>query len=445
MPQTLAVRELSDEGFAAFLASRDEPAWLLEQRKRAWAVFQSLGLPEKTLEQWRRTDLRTFRFERFGLPVGEAPSPAAAGSQTGLLTAGVELGGQLASIDSLPVSGVPLHEDLARQGVLFGSLGSIARQHPELVERVFQKNQLDPATDKFAALNAAAFSGGMLLYVPEGVIIEQPLHALSQLTPGGVDLSRTIIVLEAGAEATVMAETAGPEGKDPGLHCGSITLHLGRNSRLRYVTLQNWGPGVWHFAHHRAFVDAGAQLQWTVGALGGKLAKVNQEVVLEGQGAFAQVNGVMFTQGRQHLAYHTLQHHRAENCTSDLLYKGALQDRSHLVWRGMIQVDPAAQKTNGYQRNDNLMLSDQARTDSIPGLEIQADDVICTHGATTGRVDDETVFYAQTRGIGRQEATRMIVAGFFQQVFDRITIDNVREALTEAIGQRVQALGIQRD
>jgi Fe-S cluster assembly protein SufD len=161
-------------------------------------------------------------------------------------------------------------------------------------------------------------------------------------------------------------------------------------------------------------------------------------VVLAEPGANAQVDGVMFAEGSQHLSYHTLQHHAAGGCTSDLLYKGALQDRARIVWRGMIRVDPDAQKTDGYQRNDNLMLSDEARVDSIPGLEIMADDVKCSHGATTGRVDDEMIFYAASRGFTRKEATRLIVAGFFQQVFDRITIEQVRTALAQTIARRVQ-------
>ena len=150
------------------------------------------------------------------------------------------------------------------------------------------------------------------------------------------------------------------------------------------------------------------------------------------------MNGVLFTEGRQHLSYHTLQHHVAPHCRSDFLYKCALQDRSHTVWRGMIKVDPQAQKTDGYQRNDNLLLSQQARADAIPGLEIEADDVRCTHGATTGRVDDELVFYARTRGFTRREAIRLVVTGFFQQVFDRITIESVRNALAAAIARRVR-------
>ena len=207
---------------------------------------------------------------------------------------------------------------------------------------------------------------------------------------------------------------------------------------MRFVNLQNWGDKVWHFAHQKALVDKDASLQWTTAAIGSRLAKVNQTVALTGEGANCQVNGVMFTEGKQHLAYHTLQHHEAAHCRSDFLYKSALQDNSRTVWRGMIKVDKDAQKTDGYQRNDNLLLSANARADSIPGLEIEADDVRCTHGSTSGRVNDELVFYAQNRGFTRREAVRMIVTGFFQQVFDRITIESVRDALGLAIARRVR-------
>jgi Fe-S cluster assembly protein SufD len=165
---------------------------------------------------------------------------------------------------------------------------------------------------------------------------------------------------------------------------------------------------------------------------------VNQHVVLAGEGANSQVNGVMFTENRQHQSLHTLQHHQAPGATSDFLYKAALQDTSRTVWRGMIKVDKGAQKTDGYQRNDNLLLSGKARADSIPGLEIEADDVRCTHGSTTGRVDEELVFYACSRGFTRVEAIQMIVTGFFQQVFDRVPIESVREALGRAIARRVR-------
>ncbi len=329
-------------------------------------------------------------------------------------------------------------DNWAKRGVLFGSLDELVRTHGELIRaRLFQA--VDPGYDKFAALHAATWSGGTLLYVPRGVTIDEPLHVLSVMSPGASDLGHTLVVLDEGAEATLLAETASLGAADAGgLHCGAVELVVGPGARLRYVNLQNWAAGVWHFAHHKGLVDRDAALQWTIAALGSRLAKVNQHVALVGAGADAQVNGVMFTEGKQHLSYHTLQHHQAPACRSDLLYKAALQDVSRTVWRGMIRVDQGAQKTDGYQRNDNLMLSDHARCDSIPGLEILADDVRCTHGSTTGRVDDEQIFYARCRGLTRKEAVRMVVAGFFQQVFDRITIASVREALGEAIGRRIR-------
>ena len=204
-------------------------------------------------------------------------------------------------------------------------------ERADLLRPYFEKKTIDPSKDRFAALHAAAWSGGTVLYVPRGVTIEKPLHILNGLTGGGVDLGKTLVILEEGAEATLLSETAGGDG-DPGLHCGAIEIFVGRGARLRYVNLQNWGTGVWHFAHQQGLIDRDGRLQWTIGALGSRLAQVNQHVALVGSGAEAQVNGVMFTEGKQQLTYNTLQHHQADHCRSDLLYKGALQDRSR--WYG---------------------------------------------------------------------------------------------------------------
>jgi Fe-S cluster assembly protein SufD len=217
-----------------------------------------------------------------------------------------------------------------------------------------------------------------------------------------------------------------------------VEIIAGRDSRLRFVNIQNWDENTWHFSRERALVGPDAAVQWTVGGLGSRLAKVNQEVALTGEGARAQVNGVMFTTGKQHLAYFTRQDHAAPHTTSDLLYKGGLKDRSRVVWKGMIRVEKDAQRTDAYQKNDNLVLSDTARADSIPGLEIEANDVRCTHGATAGRVDEDMIFYAQARGVSRDEAVRLIVEGFFANVYDRITLEPVRETLREAVAAKLQ-------
>lgn len=427
----------SQEVFDAFLAERDEPGWLTDRRVAAWKQFAKLGMPDSRDEEWMRTDIRLFHFDHF-TPFADVKTPSEL--PTALLAVGVKLAGHSSSLDSRSLS-ADLSEEWAKQGVLFGSLDALVQEHGDLLRPYIERQLIDPNQDKFSALNAALWSGANLLFVPKGVKVSDPFHSFSVMSPGGVDLGKTLVILEQGAEATLLTETASTDPDAGGMHCGSIELIVEKEARLRYVNLQNWGSGVWHFAHQMGHVGANAGLQWTIGALGSRLAKVNQHVALVGQDSEAQVNGVMFTHGKQHLCYNTHQHHKAPYCRSDLLYKSALQDKSRTVWRGMIKVDEKAQRTDAYQRNDNLMLSAMARADSIPGLEIEADDVRCTHGSTSGRVDDHQLFYAMTRGYTRQEAVRMIVTGFFQQVFDRITIESVRDALGEAIGQRVRDIG----
>lgn len=432
MPQTLPTTGLTDEAFEAFLAARREPDWLVARRREAWQTFTALELPSRREEEWMRTDIRLFHLDHFGLP---GPPPVEVDAPAALLTEGVELAGQTVTLAGAPTV-APLDRTWSDRGIVFGSLDQLVHDDTGLVRECLGR-AVTPYLDKFAALQAACWSGGTLLYVPKGVAVERPFHVFNCLAAGGTDLSRTLVILDEGAKATLLAETAG--GDQPGLHCGAVELFVGPGAELRYVNLQNWGKGTWHFAHQKAVIQRAGAIQWTIGALGSRLAKVNQHVSLIGANARAEVNGVMFTEGNQHLSYNTLQHHQARDCRSDLLYKGALQDHSRLVWRGMIRVDPGAQKTDAYQRNDNLMLSEHARADSIPGLEIEADDVRCTHGSTTGRVDDQMVFYARCRGLTHKEAVRMIVAGFFQQVFDRIAIESVREALGHAIGRRIRA------
>ncbi|MGY8767374.1 MAG: Fe-S cluster assembly protein SufD [Pirellulales bacterium] len=428
------VEGFSPAAFEHLIESRNEPAWLQELRQSAFETFQSMSLPSRKEEEWMRTDIRMFHLDRFAVPEQVKPEVEL---PLGVLRQGVDVGGNLVSYNGHTVES-NLSEELSQQGVVFGSIAQVLRERPELLEKYLLTKAVDPHFDKFSALHAAFFTAGQVLYVPRNTVVKQPLHALSVLGPGGVDLGHTLVIIEEGAEVTMLNETASLDEKAPGLHCGAIELIQHPNSHLRYINLQNWGQGVWHFAHQKAIVERDSTLHWTIGALGSRLSKVNQHVALAGEGANCEVNGVMFTEGKQHLSYHTLQHHEAPSCNSNFLYKTALQDHSRTVWRGMIKVDNAAQKTDGYQRNDNLILTEHARADSIPGLEIEADDVRCTHGATTGKVDEEQIFYAQSRGFTRKEAMRTIVIGFFQQVFDRIPLESVRDALGNAIASRVR-------
>jgi Fe-S cluster assembly protein SufD len=431
----------TEETFQAFLRNRDEPAWLTARRREAFARFQAFAWPSARDEEWRRTDIRALRLDAFGPPAANEPDVLARGELN-------ELWGTLSSHYATGIEHVngmltrPA-ESSRLGGAIFVDLNHAVKDHPELLQRFLLTEAVKPSDDMFAALHAAFWTSGTVLYVPKGVKLEVPVFSLIGLArEGRVDMSHTLVVLEDGAEATLVRESAGRGGAHaPSLHVGAVELLVAQGARLRFVNIQNWDDATWHFSRERAVVGQGASLQWTVGGLGSRLAKVNQEVALAGEGADAQVNGVMFTTGRQHLAYFTRQDHMAPHTTSDLLYKGGLKDKSRIVWKGMIRVEKDAQRTNAYQKNDNLVLSQTARADSIPGLEIEANDVRCTHGATAGNVDEEMIFYAQARGIDRQTAVRLIVEGFFANVYDRITIEPVRETLRQAVAAKLAAGG----
>jgi Fe-S cluster assembly protein SufD len=427
---------IQEAGFQNFVACRQEPDWLVSRRREAWQLFSQMAWPSRKEEQWMRSDLRGFSVDKYRLPQSDNQNTLASESIPEWLAEGVSPAGVINTLDSVTIS-ESLDSGWTDKGVVFCDLTTAAKRFPELV-RPYLNQVVPPDTDRFSALHAAVWSGGHFLYVPRGVVVDKPFRVAAGLTDGCFDSGHTLIVIEEGAEATFLYESNSPSSDCGGLHCGAVEVVVKAGGHLRYVNLQDWGRKVWHFAHQRATVGRDATLQWTVAALGSRFAQVSQQVALVGERAYSQVNGVMFTQEKQQLTYNTLQHHQAANCTSDFLYKSALQDQSRTVWRGMIQVDPNAQKTDGYQRNDNLLLSDQCRADSIPGLEIEADDVRCTHGSTSGKVDEELIFYAQSRGFTRKEAARMIVTGFFQQIFDRITIESVRDALGQSIARQVR-------
>lgn len=432
MTSATAPAAFNRNDFQSWLKQLGEPSWLVEARLQAWEQFEAAKWPDRTQEDWMRSDLRSFKLDRYGLP-GAQGTPA---NVSQWLVEGVELAGSVETFDGVTTRS-QLDDGLRNKGVVFGDLSQLATQHEQIIRPALY-SVVDPQQDRFAQLSAAAWSGGQLLYVPRGVTISEPIFIGHGLSDGGSDLGRTLIILEEGAEATVLHECGSVSNSAGGFHCGSLEVIVKSNANLRYVNLQDWGRSTWHFAHHRATIDRNASMQWTIAAMGSRFAQVSQQVALIGKGATSQVNGVMFTQDAQQMTYNTIQHHVAPACRSDFLYKSALQDQSRTVWRGMIKVDKAAQKTDGYQRNDNLLLSDQARADSIPGLEILADDVRCTHGSTSGKVDEELIFYARSRGFTRKEAVRMIVTGFFQQIFDRIAIESVREALGQSIARQVR-------
>jgi Fe-S cluster assembly protein SufD len=295
-----------------------------------------------------------------------------------------------------------------------------------------------PEDGKFAALSAALFQTGVFVYVPAGVVLDLPLHSVIWNKGAGSSLfSHVLVVLEDGAQATFVHETASPTSDGQALHAGSVEVLVGSNAHLKFVELQSWGEHVWNFTHERARLGANSTFDWIFGAIGTRLTKSFMTVDMDGEGSTARMSGFYFADGEQHLDHDTQQNHNAAHSTSDFLFKGALKDSSRSVWQGMIYVAPGAQKTDGYQANRNLVLSKQARADSIPGLEILADDVRCTHGATVGQLEQEHIFYLMSRGMPRPLAEKIVVDGFFDPIMQRIPYEGVRNRLKKAIDDKM--------
>lgn len=419
------------------LAGDGYPEFLHSYRSRAWQLFEELPMPTISEEAWRRTDIRSLAAGDFRIP-GAQESTSLPDAPPELLhpVADEDYGGQVLLLPG-EVS-VTLDPELAARGVVFTDLATAERQHPEVLEKILGKI-VRPEEGKFAALAGALAQTGVLLYVPPGLVVEQPLQSILWGPGNGYAyISQILVWVDDGASLTYVHEAASQT--EPGgqtLHAGLVELHVGEGANLRFVELQSWGDHVWNFSHERARVARDGSLDWIFGALGSHLTKNFSDMDLVGEGASGRMSGFYFTDGDQHLDLDTQQNHLAAHTTSDLLYKGALEDHSRSVWQGMIYVAPGAQKTDGYQANRNLTLSPKARADSIPGLEILADDVRCTHGATVGKIDPELVFYLQSRGIPLKDAERLVVEGFFDPIMQRIPFEGVRARFQGAIQDKL--------
>jgi Fe-S cluster assembly protein SufD len=380
-------------------------------KPEALEAYDSLPMPDTTEEHWRFTDLRGFD------PDGFVTVPGTVAEVSTMLE--LDVAGYATVTESgIEISQVP-------EGVRFEPL-------PEDFDRLYSLVGWD---EKFAAHNAAMWKHGLLVVVPKGVQLEKPLYVRIAVT--GQTFWRLVVVAEEGARASLIEEYASP-APDTAAYSNAVTeLFIEPSAKLEYVSLQNLSNETWHFANHHARVERDGELDWVAGGFGSKKGKTRIQNDLNGRGATSRVTGAYFGDGEQHLDYDTFQKHVAPDCESDFAFKGALRDNSTVVWRGMIRVEPDAQKTNAYQECRNLMLSPTAHAVPIPGLEIMANDVRCTHGATVGRVDREDLFYLMSRGLSRPEAERLIVRGFFQDVLDRIELEPVREAVTAALEARI--------
>jgi Fe-S cluster assembly protein SufD len=376
--------------------------------------YRALPLPTTKDEHWRFTDLRGFD------PDGWTATGEAAGEPGSMLevdAAGVVWAGE---------AGLSVHR--APEGIRFEPLTD---DHPLL-------GTLVGTGEKFAAHNAALWQHGLLVHVPNDVVVEKPLYVrVANTVDGGQLIWRLLVVAEPGSRFSVIEEYVSATDDLAGYFNSAVEIFVHDGAKVEYVNVQSLSRNTWLFGACHAQVERDAELDWVAGGFGSSRGKVWIQNDLVGRGAMSRVTGAYFADGAQHLDYDTYQRHAAPDTTSDFAFKGALRDTASAVWRGMIHVDEGAQKTNAYQENRNLLLSKTAHANSIPGLEILANDVRCTHGATLGQVDREQLFYLMARGLSRAEAERLIVRGFFQDVLDRIELEPVRTALGAALEARI--------
>lgn len=419
-------------------ASRDVPTWLKDRRGHAWSVYEDTPLPTTRSEEWRYTDLsRLIDFSELRLATGESPP---AGRPLALDEAMAEdrgASGHVVLMDGGVVQ-VDLDPALAASGVILTSLRDAVDDHTTILEEHLATEALPPEQGKFQALNAALWTDGVLLYVPKNVEIELPVRVTHWLSrPGSAACTRTLIIAEPGSRVSYVEEFLSEDFDRRSLQSSAVEIIARDRAEVQYVSLQRMGRGSFFQAAQRTLAHTDSVLNTLNVSLGASVSRIDLNTSLLGPGAHGNLLGLYFGDEDQHFDHNTSQDHIAPHTGSDLLYKGALDHRSRAAFRGVIRVHPGAQGTDAYQTNRNLLLSDEARADSLPNLEIEADDVKCSHGATVGQLDSETLFYLLSRGLSRQQAERLVVLGFLGDVLARLPLGGVVEKVTRAIEQKL--------
>lgn len=419
----------------------DEPAYITRLRHEAWERYTSLPMPTRKSEEWRYTDLSDLSPEQFvplaaGDPLIESVEDlpeaiygviARDQHRSGIM---VELNGAIAYRR--------LDQELKDSDFVYAPIVDVAREHPDLIQRYLFQSDIAEMEQKLWSLHVAMLTGGYVVYVPKGMSLPAAIHNFHYIDRSG-ELASThaLIIAEPGAEVTVIDEFISPDLDAPSLSLGGVEIFGQDQATIRYLAVQRYGKGVKHFSMQHATSQRGTRLAGVNVTLGGDLSRSDVTSHLEGEESDSEMLALWFGDRDQHFDYQTLQHHAAPHAHSDLLYKGALAESSDSVFRGLIRVDPGAQLTDAYQTNRNLLLSEDSHATALPNLEIEADDVRCSHGATVGQVDENMLFYLMSRGLSREQAERLLVFGFFDEVLKRIPVEGVRKRIAEAIEEKI--------
>ena len=438
------------------IKSQTNPAWLEQTRLAALEIYHDRKIPTTAVESWKYTNLRRFKPENFtpAQPVPAVLSIEELPAKIRDRLSSTDAAGRIVlSGSSVILKDVP--SELAAKGVIFTDLKTAVLEHPELVQKylysvvgaaypapttqALERYEAIPNLDedKFTALNAALWDNGFFVYVPKNVELELPLGGFRYLDQEGTfTASRTLVVLEDNAKVTYIDEQDSPDLK--AANFGVVELFLGKGANLRYVAIQNWGRGFTHIQRIKSNLERDATLNSLYVTMGATLSRSEVQTALS-ENSNSEMLAVYFADKDQHFDHYTLQHHLKPRAHSDLLFKGVVTDKARAVFSGLIKVELNAQKTDAYQKNRTLLLSDEARTDSVPQLEINANDVRCSHGSTTGPVDAQELFYLRSRGIPKPIAEKMLVTAFLEDVLNRVPLKNVVKYLENVIADKVGA------
>ena len=411
------------------------PAEFCASQERAWERFNELPMPRRNDENWRFTDVRALTLAPFVRAT--EPTPALCQELSGRSKGIPAAAGVMAFANDRLISTETKSDALRGAGVIWQPFEQAAREHPELLARYFMREKSALGSEKFAALHASQVKAGMVLYVPKGIEIKAPIEVFHWLEgKNSAVFPHTLIIAEDNARVTVVDHFYSA-GSAPGLVVGVNDIVAGPGAKVNYVAIQNWNTATTAFHLNATTVARDAEVIALRLNLGGAFIRDEATSRLRGPGGRSEMLSVSAAWGSQIFDQRTLQIHEAPNAKSDLLYKNALNDTARTVFTGLIRVDEGAHKTDAYQKVRNLMLSDEAEANSAPGLEIEADDVRCTHGATSGALDDEEIFYFQSRGIPRRVAQQLVTFGFLSEVFERIPSADVAELLSTSLHEKL--------
>jgi len=409
------------------------PAWWHDLKRRAWAHYLETPLPKRTDEMWRFSNLQGWRLEQpFTLAT---PAPAELVTrlvdQSSLIT---EKTAQAIYVNNVRVAQEALPEALTKAGVIFGSLEEAVLRHPDLIQAHFMAQDSRLGSEKLTALHRALTTGGAFLYVPRGVEIDRPIVVHHWVSGERAAIfPHTLVIAEDNAKVTVVEFRQSASDADTTFSSGVNDLYAGPGAQLTYVSGQRWSRSSLGFQGNETIVQRDARVLSLGVQLGGRQTRTESHSRLQGPGAHSEMLSLAVAHGEQEFDQRTLQSHQSPNTSSNLLYKNALFDTARTIFSGLIIVDPGAQKTDAYQSNRNLLCSPDAEANSLPGLEIQANDVRCTHGSTTGKIDDEQMFYLASRGIATPTAQQLLVFGFFEEVLNKLENDHVHQVLRALI------------